>query len=102
MTGEERSDGVVTLTIRPDMTKFVLAMRDLTRGVQRAAEAMQRAGLSVSNLSRVWRRHEQRQRHGPCNFVGALWQSDLCTAWVHGSCPLPGDCDCTCHGGRLR
>lgn len=25
------------------------------------------------------------------------WQSDLCAAWIHGSCPLPGRCDCTCH-----
>lgn len=44
-----------------------------------------------------------RARHGAGNMAGdGSWQSDLCAAWVHGSCPVPWLCDCTCHGGPVR
>lgn len=46
-----------------------------------------------------------RLEHGPRNFTDdGRWQSDLCAAWIHGSCPHPelSHCCCTCHGGDMR
>lgn len=67
--------------------------------VSRVLEAIERAFAPLLRALEA-----QRTRHGLGNTAGdGAWQSDLCAAWVHGSCPaLAGLCECTCHGGSVR
>lgn len=65
----------------------------------------------LGNFRTAWRQisltveQQLRLEHGRRNFTDdGRWQSDLCAAWIHGSCPHPelSHCCCTCHGGSLR
>lgn len=90
-----RGDGFTTLTITVDPSRFERAMRDLAEASKRAASAFTRLSSAVTKTFRPL--------HGPHQFVAdGRWQSTMCAAWVHDSCPLPAACDCTCHGRSLR
>jgi hypothetical protein len=86
--------------VRVDTSKSQAALRALVAAAVDFAAQMQKLSRSINvALEPVIAVY----RHGPRNVTGdGRWQSDLCGAWVHGSCPAAGRCDCTCHGGSLR
>lgn len=71
--------------------------------LERLRVASKAAGAKIAVLKR---RLAQLQAipSAPRNFDRAdrTWQTDVCAAWLHGDCPFPGVCDCTCHGGSRR
>jgi hypothetical protein len=78
--------------------------RKFQEGLRALAEAGRRAASGVAKLRQSIRRLQQQCAGAPRNFDPAdeTWQTDLCAAWLHGDCPFPGACDCTCHGGVRR
>jgi hypothetical protein len=84
LTRWERNQEQITVTI--DVSKFEQVWRSLLKLRLRPEIA---PALTV--------RMEQ-DRVGSRNRTAAgAWRSDMCAAWVHGDCPLPGSCDCGCH-----
>lgn len=78
-----------------------------TSGVERGLQALRDAGLrggsAFSRMARVIVERQRQDLHGAGNRAGdGTWQSDMCAAWVHESCPPLPRCDCTCHGGTVR
>jgi hypothetical protein len=77
----------VTFVLQLDARRFVDALRRLAR---------------VFNLATRHGNTLRRVLFGPRNveWTGdgrlAWWQSDLCAAWLHESCPAPDLCDCRC------
>lgn len=79
------------------------AAREIAAGMARIADAAATAGAGLLGFVRQIQAVDVRRRHGLGNLAGdGTWKSDLCAAWVHGSCPAPAHCDCTCHGGSVR
>jgi hypothetical protein len=88
-----------------------LAAADARAHMEESLRVLQAAGAQaaahLAELRLVVRRLHQvvaGPGHGPRNHdpLDRTWQSDLCAGWLHESCPAPGACDCTCHGGTVR
>jgi hypothetical protein len=76
------------------------AARQFSEAMQQVATASARVGDAFAHLAETMRRRRDPRSAYGWNFAGdGAWQSDLCAAWVHDSCPLPDCCDCTCHPG---
>lgn len=72
--------GTVVLSVTIDIEPFQSALLDLYFGGDR------------------------RLRYGRRNLdpITDSWQSDMCAAWLCGSCPLPERCDHKCHAKAAR
>jgi len=103
----------ITVTLTLDVSAFNEAMRKLKADFETMGRTIGERVLPVVRdfgraLARMFEQPESallraQSRHGARNRTGdGLWQSDACGGWLHDSCPLPGSCDCTCHGGVLR
>lgn len=90
----------ITATITLDTSGYEAAMRRVVKAAAKASAAIDRM---VTNLRFALDLPSLHQHHGRRNLAAdGTWQSDLCAAWVHDSCPAPDHCDCTCHGGIRR
>jgi hypothetical protein len=85
--------GVITLDFRP----LIEAIRTVFDGIS----------TSVLDLSEMLAGgHERRDKRvrarlGAGNGRAAIWQSDMCAAWLHLDCgATAGLCRCGCHVGR--
>lgn len=104
---------------REQAEQAVEAWREIGRTFQRMGEQLAAAIRPIArafdqllgNVRTAWRQisltveQQLRLEHGRRNFTDdGRWQSDLCAAWIHGTCPHPelSHCCCTCHGGDMR
>lgn len=108
---EKKQERQVIVRLIADTTAFDRAIRSLAQAARAAqpsfaefARAMQNVGRALgSRRVRVAMERKaaivlMQSRFGSGNRAAdGKWQSDLCAAWVHGSCPLPDHCDCRCH-----
>lgn len=90
--------------VRGAIEQFANALRE------KLEPAMRTAARAIANMAAVWQLIPPRDRLrillGSRNWVPETgeWQSDMCGAWLHGSCRSPHltECCCTCHGGSMR
>lgn len=81
--------------------RFAEPIREIGKTLQAVIDSLRAAWTTVSTTTEQLLRRE----YGAGNFLpDGRWQSDVCAAWLHGSCPFPEitHCCCTCHGGDLR
>lgn len=102
------SDRNVSIRVLLDGGRFEAALRKVVQAINDLARAAEdwarRLNMSLDELGHL-RRTALREDYGPrrADEYG-LWQSWMCSAWLHDSCQHSDftECGCTCHGGDLR
>lgn len=79
--------GVIHIDVRP----MIYAFKEMAA---RAVDTIAALGGLLG-----WPEPPQRRRRklGAGNGAPAVWQSDLCAAWLHDDCGARGLCTCRCH-----
>lgn len=102
---------VITVHLVADTTKFQRAIQDFQRAAEQAGRSLGEqlatalkglaaalsAAFDQSTLRAQARLYVAQNRHGAGNRAAdGTWLSDMCSAWVHESCPGYA-CACRCH-----